>query len=103
MAALSAVDADADSDPVYYQIKNVTYLRPRTNTREILDDSVFVIDPSSGVLQTNRTLGQFADGYFNLVFRASNGPNDKKRGDFTTMRVSTYTPIASHKIWSVSR
>lgn len=52
-----------------------------------MDNDVFIIDPSSGILQTNRTLGQFADGYFNLVFRASNGPGDKKRGDFTTLKV----------------
>ena len=52
-----------------------------------MDNDVFIIDPASGILQTNRTLGQFADGYFNLVFRASNGPGDKKRGDFTTLKV----------------
>ena len=69
------------------QIANVTFYRPRTNTREIMDNDVFIIDPASGILQTNRTLGQFADGYFNLVFRASNGPGDKKRGDFTTLKV----------------
>ena len=65
----------------------MTFYRPRTNTREIMDNDVFIIDPASGILQTNRTLGQFADGYFNLVFRASNGPGDKKRGDFTTLKV----------------
>ena len=69
------------------QIANVTFYRPRTNTREIMDNDVFIIDPASGILQTNRTLGQFTDGYFNLVFRASNGPGDKKRGDFTTLKV----------------
>jgi hypothetical protein len=95
IATLTAVDMDADSVPVYYQIKNVTYFRPRTNTREILDNDVFIIDPSSGILQTNRTLGQYADGYFNLVFKASNGPNDKKRGDFTSIKVKHFCSLFS--------
>ena len=79
----------------------MTFYRPRTNTREIMDNDVFIIDPASGILQTNRTLGQFADGYFNLVFRASNGPGDKKRGDFTTLKVPCsyiYLLIFSQKI-----
>ena len=68
----------------------MTFYRP-PNTREIMDNDVFLIDPSSGVLQTNRTLGQFADGYFNLVLRASNGPEDK-RGDLANLKVSCSDP-----------
>ena len=63
-----------------------------------MDNDVFIIDPSSGILQTNRTLGQFADGYFNLVFRASNGPGDKKRGDFTTLKVGCLDDCLNHHL-----
>ena len=45
------------------------------------------MDPVTGTLQTNTTLGRFADGYFNIVLKASNGVNDTKRGDFTSLKV----------------
>ena len=58
--------------------------------KEILDDELFLMDSTTGMLQTNVTLGRFVDGYFSIVLKASNGIHDKKSGDFTTIKVCTY-------------
>ena len=59
----------------------------RTGIKEILDPGTFLIDSSTGMLQTNDTLGRFIDGYFTLVVKASNGVNDMKNGDFATLKI----------------
>lgn len=63
--------------------------RFRPNLKEILDEDLFLMDATSGMLQTNATLGRFVDGYFHIVLKASNGVTDQKNGDFTTLKVIT--------------
>lgn len=88
VVTLKAVDPDADSNPVHYSLENVTYYRPRSKLNDIIDDKIFIIDPETGMLQTNATLGRFADGYFKIFLKASNGVHDTKKGDFTKLKVS---------------
>ena len=45
---------------------------------------VFIIDETSGTLRTNQTYGEFADGYFVVVIKATNAPLQK---DFTKVKV----------------
>lgn len=87
IATLKAVDADADSTPITYGMENITYYRPRTNTLEILDNDIFLVDGLTGLLQTNQTLGRFADGYFLIFVKATNGRYDIRNGDFARLKV----------------
>ncbi len=38
-------------------------------------------------VQTTEAMGRYSDGHFVLVIRASNGPKDKKEGDFARIKV----------------
>ena len=49
-----------------------------------MDAAVFIIDELTGTLRTNQTYGQFADGYFVVVIKATNAPTQK---DFTKVKV----------------
>ena len=57
----------------------------RTHEKEILDVPVFIVDELSGTLRTNQTYGEFADGYFVVVVKATNAPQQK---DFTKVKVT---------------
>ncbi len=57
----------------------------RTHEKEILDVPVFIVDELSGTLRTNQTYGEFADGYFVVVVKATNAPQQK---DFTKVKVA---------------
>jgi hypothetical protein len=46
---------------------------------------VFIVDELSGTLRTNQTYGEFADGYFVVVVKATNAPQQK---DFTKVKVT---------------
>ena len=49
ISSVEATDPDADSVPVHYSIENITFFRPRTETKEILDRTdVFLIDSATG-------------------------------------------------------
>ena len=61
-----------------------------TKIKEILEPDLFLMDPSSGLLQTNATLGRFVDGHFELVLKAANGPDDAE-GDYTRLKVRFYS------------
>eukprot|EP00096_Caligus_rogercresseyi_P014673 TRINITY_DN7189_c0_g1_i1.p1 TRINITY_DN7189_c0_g1~~TRINITY_DN7189_c0_g1_i1.p1 ORF type:complete len:1289 (-),score=408.11 TRINITY_DN7189_c0_g1_i1:505-4371(-) len=74
IATLQALDADPESPPITYSLLNITYLRPQTGLFEVIDKDMFIIDPESGTLHTNRTLGRYIDGQFVLYASASNGP-----------------------------
>ena len=64
----------------------LTFVKPnRTHEKEILDTPVFIMDELTGTLRTNQTYGQFADGYFVVVIKATNAPAQK---DFTKVKVS---------------
>lgn len=72
----------------------VTFILPfsfqlRTNTLEILDNDIFLVDGLTGLLQTNQTLGRFADGYFLIFVKATNGRYDIRNGDFARLKVRT--------------
>ena len=41
---------------------------------EILDNTMFLVDEVTGIVQTNRTYGRFGDGYFQLFVSAFNSP-----------------------------
>ncbi len=77
-----------------------TFTPTRTNTYEIMDDtSLFTVDSSSGLIQTAEPMGRFADGYFLLYVKASNGPQDKREGDTVPIRVKNV--IVFHLIMSI--
>jgi hypothetical protein len=61
-------------------------MNDRTHEKEILDAPVFIIDELTGTLRTNQTYGQFADGYFVVVIKATNAPTQR---DFTKVKVSS--------------
>jgi hypothetical protein len=84
VATLQAIDIDAESGPVQFYIEKIIYFRPRSNLKEIVDKSVFIIDQVTGVLQTNETYARFTDGYFNITVKAQNAP-DKQ--DFVKLKV----------------
>ena len=44
------------------------------NTMVQVRNGLFLVDPSSGQLQTNQTYHEFSDGYFQINIMASNSP-----------------------------
>jgi hypothetical protein len=88
ITTLEAVDIDADSTPINYYIEKILYFRPRTNFKEIVAKTVFIIDQLTGVIQTNQTYGRFADGYFEITVKATNSHDDKL--DLTIVKVNTF-------------
>jgi len=81
-----AEDADAEADIITYHLENVTFHRPKTGMRRDLGGSGFLVDPSTGVIQTNQSYGKYADGYFDVVIKASNSP-DPSKADFTFLKI----------------
>ena len=86
LAQVLAVDPDPDSSPVKYTIDSITYFQPRTAKKEVMAKDVFIVDENTGNVQTNRMYGKYNDGYFELVIKASNTPDDD-RSDFATLTV----------------
>merc|ERR1719383_899930 len=49
---------------------------------------VFIVDETTGHVQTNRLYGKYNDGYFEVVIKASNTPDDNDRAaDYATLTV----------------
>ena len=44
------------------------------------------MDPSTGVIQTNQSYGKYADGFFDVVVKATNSP-DPTKADFAFLKV----------------
>ena len=83
---VTATDADAEADMIKYKLENVTFVRPSTGYRRQLGASAFLVDPLTGVIQTNQSYGRYSDGYFDVVIKAHNSP-DPSRMDLTFMKV----------------
>jgi len=49
-------------------------------------NGLFLVDPSSGQLQTNQTYHEFSDGYFQINIMASNSP-DVSKADYINLKV----------------
>ena len=84
---VQAVDEDAEADIISYKLENVTFYRPKTDLKLDLGPEGFLIDPVTGVIQTNQSYGRFSDGYFDVVIKATNSPNPSK-SDFATLKVT---------------
>jgi len=83
---VKAVDMDAEADQIVYSLENVTFHRPKTGTHRDLGASGFLVDPSSGLIQTNQSYGKYADGYFDVHIKASNSPILSK-ADFVLVKI----------------
>jgi len=81
-----AEDADAEADVIKYHLENVTFHRPKTGMRRELGESGFLVDESTGVIQTNQSYGKYADGFFDVVVKASNSP-DPTKTDFAFLKI----------------
>ena len=75
---VEAVDADAEADLIQYHLDNVTFYRPKDDYTYDLGPEGFLVDPSTGVIQTNQSYGRYSDGYFDVVIKASNSPDPSK-------------------------
>lgn len=88
---LNAEDADADSAPMEYYMKNITFTRLGRRDPRImdmtLDERVFHVDARSGEVKTVGSIQNLGDGYFDLVISANNTPDSTKTAN-TTLRVS---------------
>ena len=83
---VTATDADAEAEEIKYKLENVTFVRPSTRYRKVLGPSAFLVDPLTGVIQTNQSYGRYSDGYFDVVIKAHNSPDPEKR-DLAFMKV----------------
>lgn len=81
-----AEDADAEADVITYHLENVTFHRPKTGMKRELGESGFLVDPSSGIIQTNQSYGKYADGFFDVVVKAANSP-DPSKTDFAFLKI----------------
>jgi len=81
-----AEDSDAEADVITYHLENVTFHRPKTGMKRELGESGFLVDPSTGVIQTNQSYGKYADGFFDVVVKASNSP-DPSKSDFAFLKI----------------
>lgn len=84
---MTAIDPDPAANPVVYSIQNVSYFNPKSKYKKLnILDGVFIVDPTTGVLQTNRTYGKYSEGYFDLTVKASNTP-DPERADYAHLKI----------------
>lgn len=86
LTTVKASDPDADASAVTYSVEKITFTAPNSKFKQAMEPGVFIVDPISGVLQTNRTYGKFNDGYFDLSIKAANTP-DPDKADFTNIRI----------------
>ena len=86
IGTVTATDADAEAEVIQYRLENVTFVRPSTGYRRALGASAFLVDPLTGVIQTNQSYGRYSDGYFDVVIKAYNSP-DPSRMDLAFMKV----------------
>jgi hypothetical protein len=86
LGKIHAQDADAEAGPIIYNLENVTFHRPKTGFLKELGVSGFLVDPSTGVLQTNQSYGKYADGYFHVKVKASNSP-DPDKADYAYIKI----------------
>merc|ERR1719471_1265483 len=83
---VTATDADAEAAEIKYKLENVTFVRPSTGYRKVLGPSAFLVDPLTGVIQTNQSYGRYSDGYFDVVIKAHNTP-EPSRMDLAFMKI----------------
>lgn len=83
---VEATDADAEAEAIRYQLEKVTFVRPSTGLRKVLGAEAFLVDPLTGVIQTNQSYGRYSDGYFDVVIKAYNSP-DLSRMDLSFMKI----------------
>jgi len=83
---VQAFDEDAEADTINYKLENVTFYRPKTDMKLDLGPEGFLIDPVTGVIQTNQSYGRYSDGYFDVVIKATNSPNPSKSA-FATLKI----------------
>jgi len=81
-----AIDNDAEADIINYHLENVTFYRPKTGFSKSLGPEGFLVDPITGVIQTNQSYGRYSDGYFDVVIKASNSP-DPSKSDFALLKI----------------
>ena len=53
-----AIDEDAEADVINYLLENVTFHRPKTGYQKTLGPEGFLVDPLTGVIQTNQIYGR---------------------------------------------
>ena len=53
-----AFDADPEADVINYSLENVTFHRPKTGYKKTLGPEGFLVDPLTGVIQTNQSYGR---------------------------------------------
>ena len=76
---VTATDADAEAEEIKYKLENVSFVRPSTGYRKVLGPTGFLVDPLTGVIQTNQSYGRYSDGYFDVVIKAHNSPVPEKK------------------------
>ena len=64
----------------------MTFHRPKTGYQKNLGADGFLVDPLTGVIQTNQSYGRYSDGFFDVVIKASNSP-DPAKSDFALMKI----------------
>lgn len=75
---MTAIDLDPDSMPIMYNVQNITFV-PQFYKRDNLSndnniDGLFSLNNSTGEIRTVRSLGDYVDGYFDVIVRANNSP-----------------------------
>ena len=53
---------------------------------QFLGESGFLVDESTGLIQTNQSYGKYADGFFDVIVKASNSL-DPAKADFAFVKV----------------
>lgn len=86
LATIKAFDRDPTAKTIKYNLKNVTFIRPRNGLRKEIGASGFLVDPITGVIQTNMTFGKFTNGFFDVAIEATNTP-DKTKSDFVYLKI----------------
>jgi len=100
LGKIQAEDADAEAEPITYSLETVTFHRPKTNLIKDIGASGFLVDPSTGVLQTNQSYGKYADGFFEVKVKASNSP-DPTKADLSFIKIFVLQDTDLMKFFSI--
>ena len=88
LTTVSAVDPDADANPVRYSIEGITFHAGGSAEPRGMEPGTFIVDAATGLVQTNRTYNKYNEGYFDLSIKAANDDLDEaSKADYTYLRI----------------
>lgn len=75
LTTVKAIDKDADAQPLFYQIVNITFIpqfykRDNSTIDNVRD--LFILNNATGEIRTAKSLADFVDGYFEILVRVNN-------------------------------